>query len=829
MSNKKEKEKAQKTKPKKNSKLDTKKLDLKVSKTVQDTIPYFNVYKNGIIEVREGFFTKSYPIKDINFQICAQEEQEDIFIKFGDLLNSFDANTHLQLTINNKNIDIETFKSKVFLKHRQDAVYLENGDTEKMKEISASLNELRDEYNTMLEEKMCEGRNNIEKEKYITIGIEAENIDIAVNNFSRIDGEVSSKLKRIIKDETYPFTLKERLQVLYNVFNIGNESFFNQKIKTDNSESQAIDFDWLGSMGLTTKDIIGPDSFEFEKDYFKIGDTFAKVMFLDTIPTFLSTDFLADISNTPINMMTSIHYNSLRQDKALKMIKNQMVNINSNVIDRQKRASRSGYDPSMISPELLRSQEESNKLLGDMTSRNQKLYTVTFVVMLFAETKEELDKSSEMVTSVANKHLCSVKKLSFQQEFGLATALPLCYNRIFTNRLLTTESASVFIPFETRELSQEKGMYYGLNAISKNMILFNRINSKNQNGVILGTPGSGKSFSAKREIVNVFLNTQDEVYIIDPDREYAPLSKLLGGETIRIAAGASYYINPMDMDIEYADDDDPVTLKTSFLISFCETAVGGKFGLNAIQKSIIDRCVGKLYRPYVAYLEANKIKKDIENAPTLEDLYNLLLNQPEAEAQELAVSLEMYCVGSLNLFAHKTNVNLHSRFVVFDIKDIGSSLKELGVRVCLDYIWNKMISNRRLDKRTWFYIDEFYLLIQNETSSKFLMEIWKRARKWGGVPTGITQNVEDMLASKEGRSIISNCDFVMMLNQAPIDRAELAQMFNISATQIEYVTNSDCGQGLIYDGKTIIPFIDKFPTDTKLFKVMNTKPDDDAA
>ena len=786
----------------------------KIPKTVQQSIPYERVYKNGIIEISPGVYSKTYLLGDVNFQIATQEEQENIFCFYGDLINTFGSEVGIEITINNRNVDHELFAQNTLLKPQHD-----------------NLNFLREEYNKMLLDKMTEGRNNIKNEKYITLRIQAESIEDAITTFARLDSELSSAVKKITGTETAPMTTIERLNVLYDIYNIGNETAFLRKAKYDGKNASSFDFDHMVELGLTTKDVIGPEGMEFQNNYFMVGDKYARSLYLDNLPTFLSTDILSDIASTPCNLLLSVHFESMRQDASIKLVRNQVVNINANVVDAQKRASKSGISFELISPTLINAQNEAARLMQDITKRNQKLFLVTVVVTLFADSKDELEKLTSDVQTSVSKHLCQLKKLFFQQEAAFASSLPLGINKLQTKRLLTTESAAVFIPFSAQELTMPGGMYYGLNAVSKNMILYNRLSSRNYNGVILGTPGSGKSFSAKREMLNVLLNTNDDVFILDPEREYAALAMLLGGEVVKISAGSETYVNPLDMDLHYGEGDDggndPVTLKSDFIISLCETVVGGRFGLSPNEKSIIDRCVRLIYKPYLEYMATVKDKSiDVEKMPTLIDFYNLLMAQPEPEAQQIALSLEIYCTGSLDSFAHRTNVNTKSRFVVYDIKEIGSGMKEMGLQVCLDAIWNKIIDNKMKGKRTWFYLDEFYLLTQTDSSAKFLQQIWKRARKWGGIPTGITQNVEDLLASKEARTIISNSDFVMMLNQAPLDRVELAKMLNISPTQVSYITNSDPGQGLIYNGKTIVPFVDKFPTDTNLYRVMTTKPDE---
>lgn len=803
---------------KKNSKKGSKKNTISIPKTVQDTIPYVAVYKNGIIEIEPGVFSKSYEIEDVNFAVATDDEQENIFKRYMDFLNTFDSDVQLQLTIFNRNIDEEHVRKKILIPFYRD-----------------QLNEYREEYNTMLKDKMKEGRNNIAKEKYITITIQAKTVDEAFTKFSKLDTEISASIKRINNMETPPMTAIERLEVLADIYGEShNANEFYRSIKMADKEVESFNFSWMLKQGLNTKDIIGPPSFTFEKDYCMIGDKYAKTLFIDNLPTWINSNILTEITELNSNMLLSIIFKKLRPDKAIGLLKNQLININSNVVDAQKRAAKSGYSADLISPELLNAQREAQELLDSITSQNQSLFLTTFIITIMADSKDELEKNLELLKTIMGKFMCQIKCLNFQQEKGLSTALPLGRCDVFTDRLLTTESAAVFMPFSSQELSQNNGLYYGLNAVSRNLILFNRKNSKNANGAILGTPGSGKSFAAKREMINVILNTDDDIYIVDPEGEYLPLAELLGGSIIKIAAGGNTYLNPMDMDINYGSDDgrsDPIAMKCDFIGGLCETMSGNNNTLTATQKSIVDRCVRILYQPYLQHMEEiqkrdPRITCDITASPTLKDFYEMLLSQPEYEAQSLALSLERFCIGSLDTFAHRTNVQRNNRFVVYDIKDIGEGMKEMGLQVCLNTVWNQTIENKKINRYTWFYLDEFYLLTQTASSASFLQQVYKRARKWQGIPTGITQNVGDLLASPQACAILNNCEFILMLNQSPIDKMQLAQMYNISPTQLSYITNSDTGQGLIYTGKTIVPFIDKFPTNLKLYQVMTTKPDD---
>lgn len=789
----------------------TKKQKPKTPKSAQDTIPYHLAYEGGIIETRPNCFTKAYFLDDVNFKTASQQDQDFIFLKYGDMLNMFGSDVSAQIVIYNRRIAQEEFNENVLMKYQGDG-----------------LDEYREEQNAMILQKISEGKNNITREKYLILSVEAESIENATLTFSRLDTEVSNAIKQISGSEVFPMTLTERLSVLYDIYNPNATFPLGQKTTIKGQEISSFNVDDLVKQGITTKDVIAPNFMTFNGDHFLVDDQFGQTLYLQTLPTYLSTDFIGELNDVSCNMLTSVHFESLRQDKAMKLIRNQIVNINANVVDAQKKAAKAHITPDLISPTLIKAKNEADKLLGDMTSRNQKLFYVTLVLTHFAQDKETLDKQAEQILSVAQKYLVNMKKLTSQQELGFTTSLPLCRNEISVKRLLTTEAASVFIPFSAQELTHRGGLYYGLNAVSHNLILFDRTKSRNSNGIILGTPGSGKSFSAKREITSVLLNTNADIYVIDPEGEYAPLAMMLGGEVIKIAAGTKVYMNPLDMDLDYADKGDPITLKADFICSLCETILGGRYGLTVTQHSIIDRCVRKVYQPYVSYMQMHPELGTYAPSvmPTLKDLYDEILSQPESEARTIALSLERFVTGSLDTFAHRTNVNTKSRFIVYDIKDIGTGLKELGLQVCLNDVWNKTIANKKKHKRTWFYIDEFYLLTQTESSALFLQQIFKRARKWGGVPTGITQNVEDLLISPAARSILSNCDFVMMLNQSPNDKQDLAKMFNISPAQLSYITNADAGQGLIYTGKSIIPFIDKFPTDTKSFAAMTSKMDD---
>jgi type IV secretory pathway VirB4 component len=528
---------------------------------------------------------------------------------------------------------------------------------------------------------------------------------------------------------------------------------------------------------------------------------------------------LADFLDMESSQVVTLHIQSIDQTKAIRTIKRKITDLDKMKIEEQKKAVRAGYDMDILPSDLATYGEEAKRLLRDLQSRNERMFLLTFLVMNTADSQRQLENTVFQASSIAQKHNCALTRLDFQQEEGLVSSLPLGINTIEIHRGLTTSSTAIFIPFTTQELFQtgQGALYCGRNALSNNLIMVDRKRLKNPNGLILGTPGSGKSFSAKREILNVFLATDDDIIICDPEAEYYPLVQRLHGQVIRISPTSDNYINPMDLNMDYADDENPLSLKSDFVLSLCELIVGGKEGLQPVEKTIIDRCVRMVYRPYL-----NDPKP--ENMPILQDLYDLLRSQEESQAQYIATALEIYVTGSLNIFNHRTNVDIQNRIICYDIKDLGKQLKKLGMLIVQDQVWNRVTVNRHTHKATRYYIDEMHLLLKEEQTAAYSAEIWKRFRKWGGIPTGITQNIKDLLASKEVENIFENSDYIYMLNQASGDRSILAEKLNISPHQLSYVTQSGEGEGLLFYGNVILPFVDHFPKDTAMYRLMSTKP-----
>ena len=668
---------------------------------------------------------------------------------------------------------------------------------------------IRTEYTQMLRDQLAKGNNGLIKTKYLTFGIEADGMKTAKPRLERIETDVLNNFKRLgVAAE--PLNGTERLRLLHDMLRIDDPAPFR------------FSWDWLAPSGLSVKDFIAPSSFELAKgNYFGIGQKRGAVSFLQILAPELNDRMLADFLDMESSLIVTMHVQSVDQVSAIKTIKRKITDLDRMKIEEQKKAVRSGYDMDIIPSDLATYGAEAKKLLQELQSRNERMFLLTFLVLNIADSVPKLRNNVFQASSIAQKYNCQLVRLDFRQEEGLMSSLPLGLNQVEIQRSLTTSAVAIFVPFTTQELYQNgsEALYCGLNALSNNLIMVDRKFLKNPNGLILGTPGSGKSFAAKREIANVFFVTNDDIIICDPEAEYGPLVERLHGQVIKIAPTSPHYINPMDLNLNYSDDENPLSLKSDFILSLCELIVGGKDGLQPVEKTIIDRCVRMVYRDYL-----NDPKP--ENMPVLEDLYHELRRQEEKEAQYVATALEIYVTGSLNVFNHRTNVDIQNRIVAFDIKELGKQLKKIGMLVVQDQVWNRVTVNREAHKATRYYIDEFHLLLKEEQTAAYSVEIWKRFRKWGGVPTGITQNVKDLLASREVENIFENSDYIYMLNQASGDRQILAKQLNISPHQLSYVTHSGEGEGLLFYGNIILPFVDRFPKDTELYRVMTTKPNE---
>ena len=757
--------------------------------TAQQSIPFQRMFPDGICRVTNQYYTKTIQYQDINYQLAQQEDKTAIFEEWCSFLNFFDSSIHFELSFMNMATDTESFEKNIRIPLRND-----------------NFNGVRQEYSQMLKRQLAQGNNGLTKTKYITFGIEAISMKEAKPKLEHVQVNLMNNFKRLgVKARVLDG--KERLQLMHAMFHMGDqEKFF-------------FEWNWLVESGLSVKDFIAPTSFSFPGSrMFTVGDMYGAMSYLQITAPELSDQLLKDFLDMDSSQVVTMHIQSVDQTAAIRQIKHTITELDRSKIEEQKKAVRAGYDMDIIPSDLATYGNDAKSLLKELQSQNERMFLMTFLVMNTGKTKQELDNNIFQASSLAQKHNCNLRRLDFQQEQGLMSSLPLAYNQIEIQRALTTSSTAIFVPFTTQELFQsgEESLYYGLNALSNNLIMVDRKKLKNPNGLILGTPGSGKSFSAKREIANAFLVSDDDIIVCDPESEYSALVKRLNGQIIRVSPSSNQYVNPMDINECYSEEDNPVALKSDFILSLCELIVGGKEGLQPIEKTVIDRCVHQIYQKY--FEDPNP-----DNMPLLEDLYDALMEQEEKEAHHVATALEIYVKGSLNLFNHRTNVDIQNRIVCYDIKELGKQLKKIGMLIVQDQVWGRVTANRSAGKTTRYYMDEFHLLLKEEQTASYSVEIWKRFRKWGGIPTGITQNVKDLLSSREVENIFENSDFVYMLNQAAGDRQILAQQLNISPHQLSYVTHSGEGEGLLFYGNVILPFIDRFPTDLELYRIMTTK------
>ena len=760
-----------------------------IPKTVQQSIPFDRMFPDGICRVGLDYYTKTVQFQDINYQLAQQEDKTEIFEEWCAFLNFFDSSVKFQLSFENMATDVSDFEKSIKISHKNDG-----------------FDDVRDEYSEVLLHQMEAGNNGLTKTKYLTFGIHAESMKTAKPRLTHIETDILNNFKRL-GVQARSLNGSERLELMHRQFHMGDDAKFR--------------FDWkyLTGSGLSVKDFIAPSSFAFPTGrYFQIGEMYGCMSFLSIDASDISDRLLADFLSMESSQIVTMHIQSVDQNEAIKTIKHTITELDRSKIEEQKKAVRAGYDMDIIPSDLATYGKDAKALLKELQSQNERMFLLTFLVMNTGRTKQELENNVFQAASIAQKHNCNLIRLDYQQEQGLMSTLPLANNLIEIQRGMTTSSTAIFVPFTTQELFQRgnEALYYGLNALSNNMIMVDRKKLKNPNALILGTPGSGKSFSAKREIANSFLVTDDDIIISDPESEYSPLVARFGGQVIRISPTSDQYINPMDINMNYSDDDNPIALKADFILSLCELIVGNKDGLRPVEKTVIDRCIRQIYQKYFE-------NPGPENMPILGDLYEALLSQEEPEAKHVATALEIYVSGSLNVFNHRTNVELTNRLVCYDIKDLGKQLKKIGMLVVQDQVWGRVTENRIQGRSTRYYMDEMHLLLREDQTAAYTVEIWKRFRKWGGIPTGITQNVKDLLASKEVENIFENSDFIYMLNQAVGDRQILAKQLNISPHQLSYVTHSGEGEGLLFYGNVILPFVDRFPANTELYRIMTTR------
>mgnify|MGYP002732353637 CR=1 FL=1 len=755
----------------------------KVPRSVQEAIPIRRIWPDGIFQVGNKF-SKTFRFTDINYSVASKDDHMAMFLDYCDLLNSLEVGATTKITINNRRLNQRNFE-KNLLPHLGD-----------------ELDHYRDEYNKMLMDKAMSG-SGIVQEKYVTVSVVKQTYEEAKTFFTRVAAELTTRFAQL-SSKSLELDATERMRIFHDFFRMGEEEHF------------YFNFKELMRKGHSCLDAIAPNSLSYRSDYIRIGKKYARVLFLREYPSYIKDSMLTELCEMPRNMMLSIDIIPVPTDEAVKEVENRLLGTETNITNWQRKQNQNNNFSAVVPYDLEQQRRESKEFLDDLTTRDQRMMFVVVTLVHCADSKKQLDTDTEALLSVARKHICQFDVLKYQQDDGLNTVLPYGLRRIDALRTLTTESSAVLMPFRAQEINHKDGIYCGQNAISRNLIFVNRAELLNGNGFILGVSGSGKSFFAKREIINLVLKGHADVLIIDPEREYSSLVLGLGGEVIHIAAGSPNHINAMDMSNNYADTENPVILKSEFILSLCEQLVGsGK--LSAKEKSLIDRCTAIVYRQYIM----NGCKGA---PPTLKDFHRELLAQPEPEAKDVALAIELFTSGSLDTFAKQTNVDTENSLICYDIRDLGKALKTVGMLVVMDSIYNRIVRNKKKGRPTFVFIDEIYLLFANEYSSNFLFEQWKRARKHNAFYLGISQNVEDLLQSHTARTMLANSEFITMLNQAATDRLELAKLLGISDTQLSYVTNADAGQGLLKCAGSIVPFEDKYPTDTALYQLMTTKP-----
>ena len=757
--------------------------------SAQQTIPYVQMLKDGICKVREGYYTKTLEYEDINYSVASTEDQAAIFDGWCGFLNYFDSALPFQLS---------------FVNHRS-----HGGSRYKVNIPPAQddFDSIRGEFTEMLKRQIARSNNGIVRSKYITFGVAAADLAAARPRLERVESDLMGNFKKLGVSSA-PLDGRERLALLHGQMHPGGREPFR------------FSWDMIPKTGMGTKDFIAPDSFDFRQSRtFRVGQSWGAASYLQILASELSDKLLLELLEMDAEMTITLHIQTVDQIKAIKTIKGKVSDIDKMRVEEQKKAIRAGYDPDILPPDLITFSKDAAALLADLQSHNERMFLLTFLVVNTAPTRQRLENDLFTVGGIAQKFNCALKRLDFQQEQGFVSSLALGHNGIEIQRGMTTSSTAIFVPFMTRELRMDgQALYYGMNALSNNVIMANRKKLKSANGMYLGSTGSGKSFAAKRELVNVFLATQDRIIVVDPMGEYAPLVRRLGGQVIEIAPDSPHHINPMDIRLTVNGDESPLSMKADFLLSLCELIVGGSEGLQPIEKTVIDRCVRLVYRELALGLSTAKM-------PLLQDLYEELLKQPEPEARRIATALELYCTGSLNLFNHPTNVKTDSRVVCIVLKGMGENLRKIAMHTTNDFVSASVDTNFSMGLATWCYFDEFHILLRDPLTASYFVAVWKMLRKKGCVPSALTQNVKDLLASREIENILDNTDFMILLSQAQSDRAIIARQLGISEHQLSYITHSNSGEGLLFYGSVTIPFVDRFPKG-EIYDLLTTRPED---
>ena len=759
---------------------------MNIPKSVQQVIPVKRIWLDGIWLVGNKY-SKCWRFTDINYATASKDDKTSMFLDYSELLNALDSNATTKITVCNKRMNKHAFEESILLPLQGD-----------------QYDGYRKEYNDMLLDNVTDVSNSIVQERYVTVSVAVKNIDEARSYFNRVGADLSSHLSQL-SSFCEELNSVERFRIFHDFFRAGEEVSFSMDLKK------------MIRQGRSFRDYICPDTFEFSKDCFKMGKTYGRVLFLKDYASYIKDSLVAELCELNRNLFFSIDIIPIPTDEAVREVENKLLGVETNITNWQRKQNQNNNFSAVIPYDLEQQRKEAKEFLDDLTTRDQRMMFGLVTIVHTAKSKKQLDRDTETLQSIARKHLCQLAVLKFQQMDGLNTALPYGLRKINALRTLTTESMAVLMPFRAHEIMDVGGTYCGMNAISHNLIIANRKNLINGNGFILGVSGSGKSFFTKREIVSLFLGTNDEIIIADPQNEYTPLVNALGGAAINLSPTSPNHINAMDLALGYGDSENPLIAKSEFVLSFIEQIMGGANKLEAVDKSIIDRCLTNIYAGYLA-------SNYTIQPPTLSDLYAELKKQKEKQAKELALAIEMIAQGNLNMFAHQTNVDVHNRLIAYSIRDLGKQLRAPGMLVMTDAIRNRVARNRERGIRTHVILDEMHIFFANDLSAQFFAESWKQFRKDGALATGITQNVEDCLKSLTARTMLANSEYLVMLNQAPTDRIELAKLLHISDNQLSYITNVGFGKGLLKCGNSIVPFVDNFPKNTRLYQLMSTKP-----